>query len=329
MKMERRVFMGSMSLKARQIRDQLVKVDIEEYRSDINEVSAALVRENLREATLRNYSSYLIIFAAWLVLYCNGISFREVDINTVRQFVDFLRLEQELSPNTINGYLASIRKMFNILRDEDLSKRVIPDLEVGTYLAKVPSVKEVRMMLQACTNTLELLIIGILSSTGVRISEMLNFRFRDVLKDRHQIYVCDSKGRSDGFVPLRPKIEELLETYCKEYNRAHPDNKLKPDDYIFFNENRSDHMPMSRLRKIYNDIQVRAGLAEQNYTPHRLRHYFALNIYLQSKDLVLVRTLLRQKTLAATLKYLVYGASITVQNMFNNPGDQAFEGTGL
>ena len=318
--------MSSLSPKAKMIRDRLVKTDISAYQSDINEVSSALKRENLREATLRNYSSYLTIFAAWLVLYCNGVSFLAVDIKTVKSFVDFLKDEQELSPNTINGYLAAIRKMFNALRDEELSKRVIPDLEVGTYLAKVPSVREVTRMLQACRNTLELLLIGILCSTGIRFNELLHMRFRDIRKDTHQIHIPDSKGRSDGYVPLRPKIEELLRKYCTEYNTANPNHKLTADDYVFFNHNHSDHLPSGKLRSIYMDIQVRAGLEEEHYTPHRLRHYFALNIYLQSKDLVLVRTLLRQKTLAATLKYLVYGASIHVQEMFNNPGDQAFEG---
>ena len=71
------------------------------------------------------------------------------------------------------------------------------------------------------------------------------------------------------------------------------------------------------------DVQKRAGLAEEHFTCHSLRHFFALQYYLQSHDILLIKRLLGHKSLAATEVYLVLAASIEVQNKYTNPGDIA------
>lgn len=159
----------------------------------------------------------------------------------------------------------------------------------------------------------------------MRISEVLSMRFKDVEKAQERIYVPYSKGHIAGYVPLSPKVVALLTQYCNEYSTANPLNRLTPDDYVFFNKDRSNHMSIHQVRSIYNKIQDRAGLRDKHFTFHKLRHYFGLNLYLQSHDLVLVKTVLRHKTIAATLVYVILAASIDAQKRYKNPGEMAFE----
>ena len=125
-------------------------------------------------------------------------------------------------------------------------------------------------------------------------------------------------------MPLSENVVTLMTKYCREYNSSHPGNMLKPDDYIFFNEERNGHMSDYQMRRTFVNIQKRAGLEAERYRPHAMRHYFALQIYMQSHDLFLVRNLLRHRTLAATLKYLVMATSIDLQKQYKNPGDVVF-----
>lgn len=306
-------------------RKALKEVNLSAYKDDIEAVKRSLALENLRDSTLRGYQSYLLIFAAWLVLYCNGVCFSKVTVDIVRNFLEFLKLDLELAPNTINGYLAAIRKMFMVLRDEELSKRAVPDLAVDEHMPVVPSTKHVCAMLKACSCTKELLIVGLLITTGIRLKELINLKFSDIRKDTLQIYISsDAKGRADGFVPLSKHVVRLLTLYCREYNSTHSKDPLKSDDYIFFNADRSGHESDYQMRRTFIDIQKKAGLEAERYRPHSMRHYFALQIYLQSHDLFLVKSLLRHKTLAATLKYLVMSSSIDVQKKYRNPGDILF-----
>ena len=312
-----------------QKRKDLQGADITPYSSDIEKFHRSMELENLRPSTLTSYLSYLKIFAAWLVLYCGGLGFYAVTVDVVRNFLEFLKVDLALAPNTINGYLAAVRKMFQYLRDEELSKRAVPDLAVDQHMPKVPSTKQVLAMLRACVSTKELLFVGLLITTGVRLKELLCLKFSDIRKDTAQIYISsEAKGRADGFVPLSKNIVRLLTLYCREYNSRHPGNPLKPDDYIFFSIDRSSHESDYQMRRCFINIQKRAGLETEGFRPHAMRHFFALRIYMQSHDLFLVKSLLRHKTLAATLKYLVMASSIDVQKQYDNPGDIAFRDMG-
>ena len=311
---------------ALQIRQQLKKADISPYVADIETMKHRLELENCRKSTLVSYLSYLKLFAAWLVLFGGNLLFSEVTVDTVRTYLEFLKNDQELAPNTINGYLAAIRKMFHLLRDEELSKRAVPDLVVDEHMPKVPSVKQVVAMLKACATIREKLFLMILLTTGIRLVELVRLQFSDIRKEMSVIYIsAEAKGRADGFVPLSNNVLELLTEYCREYNAAHPGHRLNADDFIFFNKNRSGHASTATMREIFIEIQKRAGLEEEHFRPHSMRHFFALQLYIQSKDLFLVKQLLRHRTLAATLKYLVMATSMDLRGKYANPGDIAFE----
>ena len=310
---------------SRDKRKKLLSADIQSYAADIEEVARAMTASNMRPSSVRGYTAYLKLFAAWLVLFCNSVSFRKVTVEQLRDYIEFLTHDQCLAPDTINAYLAAIRKMYQVIRDEDLSKRVLPDLIVDIRVPVVPGVQDVARMLKACMTTKELLLIALLITTGMRISEVRSMRFKEIDKAQGRIYVPLSKGHIAGFVPLSPRVVELLTAYCNEYHTRFPGNRLTPEDYVFFNDDRSAPVSMYRIRSMYNAIQERAGLRDRHYTCHKLRHYFGLNLYLQSHDLVLVKSVLRHRTVSATLVYVVMAASIDAQKRYRNPGDMAFD----
>ena len=70
----------------------------------------------------------------------------------------------------------------------------------------------------------------------------------------------------------------------------------------------------NRLRSIFKRVRNAAGLAGSGYTPHSCRHYFALQIYLQKHDLLLVKCLLGHKSLNATEIYLRLAATSVVRD---------------
>ena len=306
------------------LRKKLRAADIQPFVYDINLISTALSAENLRPSTRDNYESYLKIFASWLVLYTKGNTFRDVEPDTVRLFVEFMKNQLLLLPNTINGYLAAIRKMYAVVQQREVSKRILPDLVVDTHLPYVPSIEQVGRMLDACRTHRELLFVAMMISTGMRLCELLNLHFRDILRDRKVIYISTSKGRTDGYVPLTDRVLEVLTLYCRSYNSAHPDKPLSPDHYVFFSSGPETPENPGRIRRMYYELKKSAGLAEEPFNVHSTRHYFALNLYLQSHDPLLVKNALRQKTYAATEKYVRLAVTIEAQARYTNPGDIAF-----
>ena len=175
-------------------------------------------------------------------------------------------------------------------------------------------------MLAACTALLEEALLRLLFSTGIRLSEACALTFGDILRDRKQIYIRPGKGRSARYVPLEESTLRALEGYCRErcaLCRAAclpvPD-KSSP---VFCFSDGIRPANVSLLRRVYKRVVEKAGLS--GFTPHSCRHFFALQIYLQQRDLLLVRNLLGHHTLAATEVYLAMAAPLLMMQGYTNP----------
>ena len=304
-------------------RKRLKSTALDLYVQDINEFENGLRSENLSQSTAKTYVGYLKLFCSWCILYLNSIKLSDITIEHLRNYISYLQNTLELRPNTINCYLASIRKMFQYVRKETLTKYVLPDLVVDIYIPRVPSAEQTGRMLSACHDILSRILYVLLISTGLRFSEAVSLQFRHIHTEQRQILVTNTKGRMDRMVPLIPEVIQLLTDRCREYNSCHPNQKLTPDDYVFFSPDTGKSMTKSQLRRIFMDVQKSADLAEEHFTCHSMRHYFALQYYLQSHDILLIKRLLGHKSLAATEVYLVLAASIEVQDKYANPVDIA------
>lgn len=307
-----------------QCRRNLKSANIQTYLPCIEKVEKGMKAAGNVSSTCNAYTNKLCTFAGWCVAYHNSVSFTDVEVDDVREYVNFLRDSLHLAPNTINIYLASVRKMFQFLRNTELSKRELPDLIVDIKLPRVPAVQQVTAMISACADTLARLLVILLISTGMRISEAANLRFCDIDRHSRQILIPKSKGHIERMVPLSQSSIDALERYCNEYNENHPQERLKKDDYVFLQPNQPARpMTSAKLRKIFIEVQECAGLSDYRYRCHSCRHYFALQYYLQSHDALLIMQLLGHKTLKATEVYLRLASAIEVQQQYVNPGDMA------
>ena len=315
----RRTIMRSVSME----RKRLKSTALDLYIQDINEFENGLKSENLSPSTAKNYVGYLKLFCSWCILYQDSILLSNITIEKIRDYISYLQDILKLRPNTINCYLAAVRKMFQYVRKETLTKYVLPDLVVDIYIPRVPSAEQTGRMLSSCNDLLSLILYVLLISTGLRFSEAISLQFKHIHAEQRQIHIVNTKGRMDRMVPLIPEMIQLLTDRCREYNRIHPSRKLTPEDYIFFCPETGQCMTKSQLRRIFMDVQRSAGLSDEHFTCHSMRHYFALQYYLQSHDILLIKRLLGHKSLAATEVYLVLAASIEVQDKYTNPVDIA------
>ena len=68
-------------------------------------------------------------------------------------------------------------------------------------------------------------------SGGLRISELINLKVKDIDSDRMQIRIQQSKGKKDRYTLLSKKTLITLRQYFKEY---------KPKEWLFEGENGTD-----------------------------------------------------------------------------------------
>ena len=297
-------------------RKKLRTVDITCYSAVIQTFSERLSFRNLAEKTHENYVSCLKIFLAWCVVFLASKGADLLDYDDFRLFLGFLDMEK-LEPRTINVYIATLKQFRYYIQQKSWSQYEITFRKYDRTLPCVPSVEQAAKILAACNTMLEAALVKLFFSTGVRISEVCALTFGDIHRDKKQIYIRPSKGRSDRYVPLDDSALLALEAYCRErYAFCRKSRIPLPDKSspVFCFKDGIKPANANYLRRIFKDVVKRAGLSSFHFTPHSCRHYFALQIYLQKKNLMLVKELLGHRTLNATEVYLRLAAPTVFQD---------------
>lgn len=123
-------------------------------------------------------------------------------------------------------------------------------------------------------------LIGLLASTGLRISETLNLCFKDVLADG--LLIRETKFGKSRIVPLHPSTQLALEDYLAERGKL-----ATIDDHVFISMWRR-RMCRQAVFNTFKELLKIAGLPRQPGLPRpRLidfRHSFASNALIAGPD---------------------------------------------
>ncbi|WDM85103.1 tyrosine recombinase XerC [Ehrlichia sp. JZT12] len=140
-------------------------------------------------------------------------------------------------------------------------------------------------------------LMMLLYGCGLRISEAINLKFRDIRKE--EILVI-GKGNKERILPVLPMVYEKLNEYieCCPY---HFGSSLSNDQYIFLGakgKKLSRNYFANKVQKVRKEINL-----PDITTPHTFRHSFATHLFLGGADIRSVQELLGHANLATTQIY--------------------------
>jgi integrase len=117
-------------------------------------------------------------------------------------------------------------------------------------------------------------LIGLLTCTGLRISEALGLRKEDIDLKEGIVTVKESKGRRLRLVPLHSSAVPPLKVYSTRRN------KRFPEAAFFFVNRYGNRLPYSTARTTFQKLTLRLGWVENGKRPrlHDLRHSFACRV---------------------------------------------------
>lgn len=223
-----------------------------------------------------------------------------IERTTISSYIRKLK-ESNLAPTSIIRKVASLRGFFkwttamNIIEKNPASTLEQP--KVPLRLPKVISLKDIEDMLCSGLSDLEITIIELLYSCGLRVSELANIKINEI--DLNAKYIrCFGKGSKERIVPIGNKAISALKKYLpqreillKKYNL----NSKK----LLLNENGRF---LSR-QDIYNFIHKQGKKIHKNISPHTLRHSFATHLLENGADLRVVQELLGHSDVSTTQLY--------------------------
>ncbi len=223
-----------------------------------------------------------------------------VDRFKINSYMRVLR-ERNLTPTSVIRKVASIRGFFKWAASTGvIDKNPASTLEqpkVPQKLPKVVSLKEMEEMLHNNLNPLEHVIMELLYSCGLRVSELVNLKLADV--DLASKYVrCFGKGSKERIIPMGETAKRIIKEYLPERELIIKKYGLDTKNLLILENGR-----LITRQDIYNFIHNQGKLIHKNISPHTLRHSFATHLLENGADLRVVQELLGHSDVSTTQLY--------------------------
>lgn len=135
-------------------------------------------------------------------------------------------------------------------------------------------------------------ILEVLYSTGLRISELVELLKKDIDFDERTIRVR-GKGDKDRIVLFDERTKNLITNYIDEQNQR--------SEYVFINKNGRKLTPRY-IQMMIKEYAKKAGI-KKKVTPHVLRHSFATHLLKNGVDIRVIQQLLGHSSLSTTQIY--------------------------
>lgn len=261
------------------------------------------VERKYSKKTILSYKDDLIEYNEFLGN--NFTNILNIDMNIVNNYMKYL-YDRKITKSSISRKLSSIRGLYNYLVREDIIKEnhfnKIQNPKRELYLPKFLKDEELDKIFSVCnsnnpTEERNTLIIELLYATGVRVSELVNIKIKDINREEKLIKVL-GKGNKERMVIYNNHTKKALDTYLKDgYNYF---NK-KGSEYLILNKN-GNKLSERYIREIINKKVSQASL-DIKISPHTLRHTFATDILENGADLMTVKELLGHESLNTTSIY--------------------------
>lgn len=227
-------------------------------------------RRGYGENTIKNYSSNLGCFFTYFKTKEHPLHINESDI---KQYLG--RFDQ---PNTQRSHHGAIKLFYEICLNQKEKFKWIPYVKKSEKLPIVLSVEEIQRMFNVCENKKHKAILSLLYCCGLRVSELINLKWKHLDKSRGIINILQAKGNKDRQVPFPLQLQNILIEYWKEY---------KTKTFIFSGQKDEQYSSRS-VGEVMKQLATKANIDKRVYT-HLMRHNSFTHMLESGIDLTLIQ----------------------------------------
>jgi len=251
---------------------------------------------SIRGYTKRTIDQYLMYIKEYIFLAEEKqIPWKTNEKKTYDFLVDYLAQKKQTLKNTS---LALVYFALKFLYQSYLKIHIMDDLKLPKkekYLPVVLTKDEVKMLFNATKNKRDKLILELLYSTGLRVSELCNLKYDSLDFEEKTAHVIGGKGNKDRIVILSDKWIEEYKKYRQKYNKKHS------SEYVFAKLN-GKLLSVDTIQRIVKESARLAGI-KKHISPHSIRHSFATHMLEAGENLRTIQTLLGHASIATTQIY--------------------------
>ena len=265
-----------------------------------NYLSYCKTHKRLSTHTIRAYKNDLL-------------QFYNSNYNNVESYIEFLT-KSNIKSNTLRRKIASLKVFYSYLKFQDIidenpfnqlrfqfrNEKILPKTIPYDILKSVYSYLEQKVIYskskyQKQKAERNLLIISLLLSTGIRISELCHIHLKDINFSNRTLHII-GKGKKERILFLGDQTTfRLLKTYINKYC-------IQPNDYLFTGQNPLKALSEQSVRLILKKLVKKNNLSI-TITPHMFRHSFATMLLDKDVDIRYIQQILGHSSISVTQIY--------------------------
>jgi integrase/recombinase XerC len=142
----------------------------------------------------------------------------------------------------------------------------------------------------------ERVILEILYGSGVRVSELVNIKIKDIDFSNKTILIF-GKGSKERLVSFGEPALDSIKQYINDGRKQYEIES----EYLIVGKN-EEQLTTRRIEQIIGELINKTSI-KMNITPHMFRHTFATHLLDNGSDLIAVQELLGHESLASTEIY--------------------------
>lgn len=212
----------------------------------------------------------------------------------IKEYLHYLLVDKNMSRSYNAQAYSALKFLYETTLKRDWKSYKIPRSKKAKKLPTVLSREEVKRIFKVTNNPKHRSVLMTIYSSGLRVSEAVNLKIKDIDSGRLQIFVRGGKGQKDRYTILSRKNLEVLRDYWKLY---------KPATWIF--PGRDNHKPISTrsIQKVFVESVKKAGITK-DVSVHTLRHSFATHLLESGVDIYHIQKLLGHSSIRTTSVYI-------------------------
>ena len=220
----------------------------------------------------------------------------------IKNYLAYQEKDLKLSCSSMNLALSSFKFFYTIIMKHDITyerHRPRQDIRMPVVFSRT----EIKSMLNSIENCKHRLLLMLVYSAGLRVSEVVALKREHIDINRRRVNVVSGKGRKDRYTLLSDQVIHCLAVYYANYAIT---------TWIFPGLSAGGHLSIRSAQYICENAIRRAGI-DKNASIHSLRHTFATHLLETGTDIRYIQELLGHRSVQTTERY----AHITHPKLLN------------
>jgi integrase/recombinase XerD len=241
------------------------------------------------ESSIRSYTKSMRVVLSFL----SPQKPEEITEKDLQRFVNDYLIPNGYSYSYQNQIINASKSFFREVLQADFDVEKLERPRGQHKLPNILSKAEVKQLIDPIRNVKHKTALSLIYACGLRRSELLNLRIKDIDSKRHMLLIRNSKGNKDRVIPISDNVIKMLRNYYQLY---------RPVRYLFEGLEAGTKYSETSLENVIKTARER-GRIKKPVTLHWLRHSYATHLLESGTDLRYIQELLGHKSSKTTEIY--------------------------